>query len=208
MKRMKRTLGGKQYDTETARLLKRHGGDGMVESLYYTKSRQFFLHGTGDKDSRYAKKTRDGFAAGQDIIPLTEDAARAWFEEHYSLTTWNEIMTLIDEGTVTVTFRLPPSVKERFEKGKDARGMNAGQYLDHLLNLETENRKMRNATDYKDDRAKEIAENLRKGDQWDMDLLKELCEIAGLSDDWKDADGETFEHVAYKAAEILGVEIV
>jgi len=56
--------------------------------------------------------------------------------------------------------------------------------------------------------AQKIAEKLRNGDQWDMDLLKELCDLAGLSDEWKDADGDTFETVAYKAADILGVEIV
>lgn len=56
-------------------------------------------------------------------------------------------------------------------------------------------------------RAKEIAEKIRQADTWDNELLAELCELAGLSEEWKSADGETFEAVAYKAADILGVEI-
>ena len=57
-------------------------------------------------------------------------------------------------------------------------------------------------------RAIEIAEMIRKSDTWDCELLAELCELAGMSDEWSAADGETFESVAYAAAEKLGVEII
>ena len=60
-------------------------------------------------------------------------------------------------------------------------------------------------TDY--ERANEIATTLRSFGEWDFELLKELCEIAGLEEEWNNSDGETFEDVAYKAAEILGVDI-
>lgn len=55
--------------------------------------------------------------------------------------------------------------------------------------------------------AYEIAEEIRSSETWDNDLLAELCEAAGMTDEWNAADGETFEAVAYKAAEKLGVEI-
>lgn len=55
--------------------------------------------------------------------------------------------------------------------------------------------------------AYEIAEEIRSSDTWDNDLLSELCEAAGMTEEWNAADGETFEAVAYKAAEKLGVEI-
>ena len=60
-------------------------------------------------------------------------------------------------------------------------------------------------TDY--ERANEIATTLRSSGEWDFELLKELCEIAGLEKEWNNSDGETFECIAYKAAEILGVDI-
>ena len=56
-------------------------------------------------------------------------------------------------------------------------------------------------------RAKEIASELRNSREWNLKLLAELCEIAGIEEEWINSDGETFESVAYKAAEILGVDI-
>ena len=57
-------------------------------------------------------------------------------------------------------------------------------------------------------RAYEVAEELRNSGEWIPELCDELCELAGLEDEWKEADGETFEQVLYKAAEILNVEII
>lgn len=56
-------------------------------------------------------------------------------------------------------------------------------------------------------RAYEIAEMLNNSSEWNYDLCEELCALANLTDEWNNADGETFESVVYKAAEILGVEI-
>ena len=60
-------------------------------------------------------------------------------------------------------------------------------------------------TDY--ERANEIATELRSSGEWDFELIEELCEIAGLEEEWNNSDGENFEDVAYKAAEILDVDI-
>ena len=57
------------------------------------------------------------------------------------------------------------------------------------------------------ERANEIATALRSFCEWDFVLLEELCKIAGLKEEWNNSDGETFEDVAYKAAEILDVDI-
>ena len=57
------------------------------------------------------------------------------------------------------------------------------------------------------ERANEIATALRNSGEWDFTLLAELCEIAGLKEEWSNSDGENFEDIAYKAAEILGVDI-
>lgn len=59
----------------------------------------------------------------------------------------------------------------------------------------------------KNTEAMEIAVCIRTADTWDEADLAELCSLAGLKDEWNEADGETFEAVAFKAAELLGVEI-
>lgn len=56
--------------------------------------------------------------------------------------------------------------------------------------------------------ANEIAETIRNAEDWDMDACKELCELAGLTAEWEAADGDTFESVVNRAAEVLGVEII
>lgn len=63
------------------------------------------------------------------------------------------------------------------------------------------------AENYPSEEAVELAERIREADEWNAEDLAELCEMAGLEKEWQEADGETFEQVAYKAAEILGVEI-
>jgi hypothetical protein len=55
----------------------------------------------------------------------------------------------------------------------------------------------------------EVAREIRERKiGWDLDLMEELCARAGLRQEFRQADAETFEEVAYKAAEILNVEIV
>ena len=51
------------------------------------------------------------------------------------------------------------------------------------------------------------AKEIKEMGTWDMELLEELCEAADMLEEWNAADGETFESVAFKAAEKLGVEI-
>lgn len=53
----------------------------------------------------------------------------------------------------------------------------------------------------------EIAKELRGQDVWSMELLELLCDEADLTEEFENADGETFESVVYKAADILKVEI-
>lgn len=55
--------------------------------------------------------------------------------------------------------------------------------------------------------AEELAKAICDADAWEPDLIGALCAEADLSDEWDEADDRTFEDVAFKAAEILGVEI-
>ena len=52
----------------------------------------------------------------------------------------------------------------------------------------------------------ELAEKIREATEWDIDLLRDLCWRAGIIEEW-DESGDDYVEVAYKAAEILGVEI-
>ena len=54
----------------------------------------------------------------------------------------------------------------------------------------------------------EIAEKLRASDVWDMELAEELCALAGMLEEFKNADGDEFEQVIFAAADVLDVEII
>lgn len=53
----------------------------------------------------------------------------------------------------------------------------------------------------------EIAADIRNATEWDNELCEELCEAAGMENEWNMADGDNFEAVVEAAAEKLGVEI-
>lgn len=57
------------------------------------------------------------------------------------------------------------------------------------------------------ERANELANNIKNSQEWNYEFLDEFCKLAGLEKEWCEADDDTFESVVYKASEILGVEI-
>lgn len=53
------------------------------------------------------------------------------------------------------------------------------------------------------------ASAIREADTWEgcEEECAELCRLAGMESEWKEADGETFESVLIEAAKKLNVEI-
>lgn len=62
---------------------------------------------------------------------------------------------------------------------------------------------------FADQEATELAEAIRDAHDWESceDECKRLCEMAGLSEEWENADGETFEGVLDRAADKLHVRL-
>lgn len=54
----------------------------------------------------------------------------------------------------------------------------------------------------------ELAKKIRESDTWNNEQLLQLCEAAGMKEEWELADSESFESIAYKAAEALNVKII
>lgn len=53
-----------------------------------------------------------------------------------------------------------------------------------------------------------LAEKIKCSDTWNMEDLETLCIMAGMTNEWNNSDGETFESVIFDAAEKLGVRII
>lgn len=61
-----------------------------------------------------------------------------------------------------------------------------------------------------DDQAEELAEAIREAGDWSecQGEVKRLCELAGLLDEYNEADGDSFECVIDRAAEFFGVTVI
>ena len=53
-----------------------------------------------------------------------------------------------------------------------------------------------------------LAKRIQHSQEWNLEDIKELISYAGLEDEWDKADAEDVESIIYKAADILGVEVL
>lgn len=88
---MKKIIGGRRYDTATAKLVGEYETgyigdfDWVAEKLYLKATGEFFLAGKGGARTRWSTRTIDGYASGEGLLPLTLGEAREWAEEHLSV---------------------------------------------------------------------------------------------------------------------------
>jgi hypothetical protein len=113
---------------------------------------------------------------------------------------------------------IPPELRTKIEERAAEEGISRTQlivkaltaYMEAASESRRKEIKMKTITLLNRIRAmtnEQLAKTIREADEWDPEALAELCKRAGLENEWKESDGDTFESVAYRAAEILGVEI-
>ena len=94
---MKKIINGKMYNTETAKLLceacgRRGSASWWKEQLYRKKTGEYFLFGEGGPGSRWAVPLDiNSWNEGEDVIPMTEEEARAWAEKNADVEEYCEI---------------------------------------------------------------------------------------------------------------------
>ena len=86
---MKKIVGGKRYNTDTATLVGEYGYgnrgdfDRIHEGLYRTKNGSYFVAGSGGPKTRYSVRVEQNCWSGSsDIYPLTQDEALEWAQAH------------------------------------------------------------------------------------------------------------------------------
>lgn len=102
---MKKIIGGKMYNTETAKFLGMDCNHRSItdfyyfsESLFVKKTGEYFLLGEGGAASQYASRVDSNcWGSGRKIIPLTVDEAREWAENHLDADEYEAIFGPVEE---------------------------------------------------------------------------------------------------------------
>lgn len=137
---MKKIINGKQYNTETA---KQQGRDSdsypgrleyWSETLYKTKSGNWFLYGEGGAMSRYAEATGDNnWSGGEMIIPMTETAAKEWAEEHLDGDDYEKVFGEIEDDGVQISATISQDLKDKFDAEKAKTGETTAELISRLI---------------------------------------------------------------------------
>lgn len=102
---MKKIINGKKYDTDMAKEVG-YDNNGLLcsdfcyieETLYKKKTGELFLCGRGGAMTKYAEYQSDGFhGPGKAIVPLTEDEAKKWAEDHLTAEEYEGIFGEVEE---------------------------------------------------------------------------------------------------------------
>ena len=102
---MKKIINGKMYNTETAKEVgswdngRYHSDFHYVgETLYKKKTGEFFIFGEGGAASGYAERCGGNSTCfGEDIIPLSLQAAKEWVERKLDADTYEELFGEVEE---------------------------------------------------------------------------------------------------------------
>lgn len=139
---MKKIIGGKKYDTETARFI---GEDGFSnsrdfnhwsEELYQKRTGEFFLYGEGGPLSRYAEVTgQNEWSGGEKIIPLSYDSAREWAEEHLDADDYESVFGEIteDDSKRPLTVSIQTEVFEMLSRMSAESGKSKSEIVENAL---------------------------------------------------------------------------
>lgn len=120
---MKKIINGKKYDTDTAQSVGqwdngRYTDFSFVsEELYRKKTGEFFIHGEGGPMSKYAEHAGNTTCSGEQIHPISWEAAREWVEEHLDVDTYEKFFGEVsDEESVNTNVTFAADVYNEVKK--------------------------------------------------------------------------------------------
>lgn len=101
---MKSIINKRMYNTETATCIADYWNGlssndfrNISESLYRKKTGEFFLCGNGGPLTKYRENVGNMWGSGSRIIPLSEEEAQDWCEEHLDADEYIELFGEVEE---------------------------------------------------------------------------------------------------------------
>lgn len=140
---MKRIINQKRYNTEKAEKvgeywngLSKSDFGHITETLYRKRTGEFFLHGQGGANTKYAKAVGTNCWQGDErLMPLEFDTARKWAEKHLDADQYEEIFGAVteDDSRKVVTLSLTMTAIEKLKKATSKLGMTQSDIVDMLI---------------------------------------------------------------------------
>lgn len=143
---MKKIIKQKRYDTDRARKLctwengQIGGLDYMEETLFQKRTGEFFLYGEGGPMTKYAVTTgNNSWKGGENIFPLTDEAAREWAEAHMDADAFEAIFNPPEEegdpARRMFTAYVSGRVVEQIKREARARGISQGEVIEEWARM-------------------------------------------------------------------------
>lgn len=127
---MKKIIGGKRYNTETAKYIGSGSPDYSVndfkyfeENLYQKKTGEFFLHGKGGPMTKYAIQAYGSMMGSEKIIPISLEEARSWGEKYLSPDEYEEVFEVEEEDSVLFSVLLPETLYAELKAEAEEKGV-------------------------------------------------------------------------------------
>ena len=131
---MNKIINGKRYDTETARQLGEY--ENMAEqrnfghwsqTLYRTRSGNYFLYCEGGGLSQYATRRGDNSGWGEQIEPYTLEEAQKWAEKYLNADEYEAIFGGLaeipaEEESEQIKISLPVSMLRELREKRESTG--------------------------------------------------------------------------------------
>ena len=138
---MKKVIGGKVYDTDTAKSVWSWDNglmpgdlDWYGEELYLKRTGEHFLLLQGGARSPMARATGcDSWSGGWQIVPASYSEARRWAEGHMDADAFQEAFGPVGEGQAVVNSPVSAEAKARLVREAQRRGVSQAEIVEDLL---------------------------------------------------------------------------
>lgn len=140
---MKKIINGRIYDTNTAKELGRddqtYGNfSDWEETLYRKSTGEYFLHGEGGPQTKYAQQIgENSWTGGEKIIPLSLESAKKWAEEHLEADEYEKIFGIVEENEdgkkTTVSIRLSDAAITRLNNLAAEKKTSKSDVIENLI---------------------------------------------------------------------------
>lgn len=139
---MRKVIKGRMYDTETAQLMGSWDApcsvtdfDWYEESLYKKRTGEFFIHGSGNARSPYARESYGSATGGEGIRLLSYAEAQEWAESHLDADGYEAIFGEVPEDAeqAALTVFVSAAAKAKLEREAARRGVSQRRVVEDMI---------------------------------------------------------------------------